>query len=231
MKVFLVLPRSLSPKQTYREYPLGLGMVATALRRRGHETVIFDQSAEEADEDSLFERISEFAPEAVGFSVTTPNYPTAKIQIARLKREKPEICIIAGGIHANLFPKDLLSDGVDFIVLGRGEHVVCDLLEHWRNLRELRETPGLAFLDDCGELVQNRPIISGSEGDRIITIDRDIYNLPLYRHHSLLASLGCPYRCAFCCNYSGTILHAGAIVRSVEDVLEEMEYQWGQYAA
>jgi anaerobic magnesium-protoporphyrin IX monomethyl ester cyclase len=231
MKVFLVHPRSLSPKQTYREYPLGLGMIATSLRERGHQTYIFDQNAEQSDDDALFEQMRIFDPEVVGFSVTTPNYPSAKMQIARLRREKPQIRIIAGGIHANLFPQDLLADGAEFVVLGRGESIVCDLLDIWTNPRMLAAMPGLALRDESGQFAINSQNISSTEPDRVITIDRNVYNLPLYRHHSLLASLGCPYKCNFCCNYSGTILQDGALIRPVEDVLQEMAYLSEEYAA
>ena len=33
MKVFLIVPKCANPKQTYREYPLGVGLIATALQR------------------------------------------------------------------------------------------------------------------------------------------------------------------------------------------------------
>ena len=58
----------------------------------------------------------------MGFSVITPNYPVARAQITELKRRYPETLVLAGGIHVNLFPEDLLADGADYAVLGEGEH-------------------------------------------------------------------------------------------------------------
>ena len=53
MKVLFVCPKSFNPKQTYREYPLGVGYLATVLQRLGHEAAIFDQSVEGADDALL----------------------------------------------------------------------------------------------------------------------------------------------------------------------------------
>jgi radical SAM superfamily enzyme YgiQ (UPF0313 family) len=208
MKVFLVVPRALSPRQTYFEYPLGVGLIATALRRRGHEVAIYDQNAEGADEDLLFGRLRQFRPEVAGFSVITPSYPVARRHIGRLRSECPGVRVVAGGVHANLFPEDLLADGVDVVVLGQGQHVMPALVdclddnESWRNL------PGLVFRDRRGDLVRTACDAGSPLVEDVDMVDRDVYNLPLYSHHSMFASLGCPFHCMFCCNYSGTVLHA-----------------------
>ena len=208
MKVFLVVPRALSPRQTYFEYPLGVGLIATALRRRGHEVAIYDQNAEGSDEDALFGRLRQFRPQVAGFSVITPSYPVARRQIGRLRSECPGVRVVAGGVHANLFPEDLLADGVDVVVLGQGQHVMPALVdclddnESWRNL------PGLVFRDRRGDLVRTACDAGSPLVEDVDMVDRDVYNLPLYSHHSMFASLGCPFHCMFCCNYSGTVLHA-----------------------
>ena len=62
-------------------------------------------------------------------------------------------------------------------------------------------------------------------------IDRDVYNLPLYSHHSMLASLGCPYRCTFCCNFTGRLLQQGVTIRSCDRLCEEIDYLVTRYGA
>ena len=70
-------------------------------------------------------------------------------------------------------------------------------------------------------------------------IDRDVYNLSLYAHHSMLASLGCPHRCTFCCNFTGRFLRAeargfrgrGVTVRSCDCLCEEIDYLVTRYGA
>lgn len=221
MKVFLVVPRCLSPKQTYREYPLGVGLVATALRQQAHELVLYDQSAEGGDDDALFERLHQFCPEVVCFSVLTPSYPTARRQLERLRRECPGVRIVAGGLHANLFPEDLLADGVDVVVLGQGEYVITSLMERMGDVPSWRGLPGLVFRDRRGNVVCTPRDPAVKPDEEIDIVDRGVFNLPLYTHHSMFASLGCPYHCTFCCNYSA-MWRGGVNVRSPQRVVQEM---------
>jgi len=128
MRVLFIAPRSHNPKQMYREYPLGIGFLGTLLKQHGHEVRVFDQNVEGLADDGLFQLVEEFQPDIAGFSVITPNYPVARRQMRRLKQLHPDLWILAGGIHATLFPKDLIADGADVVVLGEGEPVICEIV-------------------------------------------------------------------------------------------------------
>lgn len=143
MNVLLIVPRSLSPKQTYREYPLGAGLIATSLRRAGCNATVYDQSAEGPDDEPLWTRLAEFQPDVVGFSVVTPSYPVAQQQIQRLRRERPDLPIVAGGIHASLFPDDFLADGADAAVVGDGCEPMTVLVDRIRRGLPWDTVPGL----------------------------------------------------------------------------------------
>jgi radical SAM superfamily enzyme YgiQ (UPF0313 family) len=234
MRVFLLVPRCLNPKQTYREYPLGVGLIATALRRRGHEVALYDQPAEGADDGPLWAKMRGFAPDVVGFSVITPSYPVAQQQIQQVQRELPGALIVAGGIHPSLFAEDLLADGADVVVIGEGAESMSTLLDRVEGRRSWHDLPGLAYREATA--AGDRVVRTAGNAQRDTAedpgiIDRSVYNLPLYTHHSMMASLGCPYRCAFCCNYAGTVLQKGVTVRSHECILEEMRYLAEQFAA
>lgn len=230
MKVFLVVPRGSSPKQTYREYPLGAGLIATALRQRGHCVTVFDQNAEDPADDLLSARLSAFAPQVVGFSIITPAYPTAQRQIQQVRSHFPDALIVAGGIHASLFPEDILADGADVVVLGEGCATMTALVESRRDTTHWRDLPGIAFRDAAGRTVRSG-WAKCPAGSVLEIVDRDVYDLSLYTHHSMLASLGCPYRCTFCANYSGTLLEDGVVIRSHQRIIEEMRMLRDRYAA
>jgi anaerobic magnesium-protoporphyrin IX monomethyl ester cyclase len=221
VKTLLIVARCPSPKQTYREYPLGVGMIATALRRRGHEAAVFDQAAENADDRSLRAYVRQYAPEAVGFSVVTPNYPTTQRLMRWVREDCPGALILAGGVHATLFPEDLLDDGADAVALGEGVKTTVALLQSGRDRRRWRDLPGLVFRSRGGRAVRTPAAILPAADD-VDDIDREVYNLPLYTHHSMLASLGCPYRCTFCCNYSGMVLNRRPRSRPHERIIREM---------
>ncbi|MGO8929574.1 MAG: B12-binding domain-containing radical SAM protein [Limisphaerales bacterium] len=222
-RVLFVVPRSFNPKQTYREYPLGVGFIGTVLREHGYEVAIFDQNAEGEDDELLWQTVRTFAPEVVGFSVITPNYPVARAQIAEFKRRYPETLVLAGGIHVNLFPEDLLADGVDYAVLGEGEYSTLELLDRLAAGGDVDGIHGIALIGPSGiRKTPRQP--TALDLDALPFVDRGLYKLQKYTHHSMVASRGCPYRCSFCCNYTGTVLVKGVAVRSHEKVMQEMQY-------
>ena len=231
MRVLFAVPRSHNPKQMYREYPLGVGYLATILEQQGHAVRIFDQNVEGPEDALLLDLAAQFQPGIVGFSVITPNYPVARRQIQRLKQEHPGIRVIAGGIHANLFPEDLLADGADAVVLGEGEPVIAQLVCALEEGGRLGGLPGLVFRDPAGQVIRTPggPLVARL--DQVPVVKRSLYNLPRYAHHSMMASRGCPYHCAFCCNYSGTVRHNGVGVRGPHPVLAEMLHLRDRYGA
>ena len=224
MRILFVAPRSYNPKQMYREYPLGIGYLGTILKQNGHDVRVFDQNVEGLDDDGLLKLVSEFQPEIAGFSVITPNYPVARKQIHRLKELHPELRIVAGGIHATLFPDDLIADGADVVVLGEGEPVILELVEAITNEEKLRRLPGLLFRARDGAVVRTGGHCQTTSLNDLPFVDRNLYNLPKYTHHSMLASRGCPHHCAFCCNYTGTVRNDGVGIRRHESVIAEMEH-------
>jgi anaerobic magnesium-protoporphyrin IX monomethyl ester cyclase len=231
MRVFFAVPRSYNPKQMYREYPLGVGFLGTLLKQAGHEVRIFDQNVEGPSDVDLFDQIEEFSPDVVGFSVITPNYPVARRQIQLLKKTHPEVRVIAGGIHASLFAEDLIADGADIVVLGEGEAVILDLVNASLDPSRLATSAGLVFAKEGGGVVRTPGWSQTSALDDLPFVDRTLYNLPKYTHHSMVASRGCPHHCAFCCNYTGTVRADGIAIRWHEKVLDEMQHLRDRFGA
>ncbi|HEV2394589.1 MAG TPA: radical SAM protein [Verrucomicrobiae bacterium] len=231
MRVLFAVPRSYNPKQMYREYPLGVGFLGTLLQSNGHEVRIFDQNVEGLEDSKLFQQIAEFQPAVVGFSVITPNYPVARKQISRLKQEQPHTRILAGGVHATLFPEDLLEEGADVVVLGEGEPVITELLRRMESGEDLSAVKGLVFRGPNGKVTRTEGRLQTAALDDLPLVDRSLYNLPRYTHHSMLASRGCPHHCAFCCNYTGTVRSDGVAIRQHERVIAEIEHLRDRYGA
>ena len=81
--------------------------------------------------------------------------------------------------------------------------------------------PGVVYRDAAGRAVHSALPAKRLEGEDLAIVDRDVFNLPLYTHHSMMASLGCPHHCTFCCNYSGTVLQNGVTIRSPDSLCRE----------
>jgi radical SAM superfamily enzyme YgiQ (UPF0313 family) len=222
------MPRSLNPKQTYREYPLGIGYLGTILTSSGHEVLIHDQAAEGTTIEDIVLVASDFRPSVFGVSVITPNYPVTKDLLVLLKKEFPDTPIVAGGIHSSLFPEDLINDQVNFVVKGEAEDIIVELMEVIYSGSTPYHIPGLVFLRD-GKLYYTK------EGDKsLITkeiplLNRSLFNLSLYTHHTILASRGCPYQCTFCCNYASTVSSNGHSIRDYKSVIEELKVLENDY--
>jgi radical SAM superfamily enzyme YgiQ (UPF0313 family) len=231
MRILLAAPRSYNPKQMYREYPLGVGFLGTILKQHGHEVRVFDQNVEGLEDDGLWQLVAEFQPDIAGFSVITPNYPVARQQIGKLKKLHPDVWILAGGIHATLFPDDLIADGADLVVLGEGEPVILELVAGLAEGRDPASLPGLLFRARTGERIRTAGHSQTTSLDDLPIVDRSLYNLPKYTHHSMLASRGCPHHCAFCCNYTGTVRNDGVAIRQHQRVIAEMEHLRDTYGA
>jgi anaerobic magnesium-protoporphyrin IX monomethyl ester cyclase len=231
MRVLFIAPRSYNPKQMYREYPLGIGFLGTLLKQSGHDVRVFDQNVEGLEDDGLWQLVAEFQPDIAGFTVITPNYPVARKQIRKLKELLPEVWILAGGIHATLFPDDLMADGSDVVVLGEGEPVILQLVAALAQGENLCGLPGLLFRDASGKVIRTPGHSQTSTLNDLPVVDRSLYNLPKYTHHSMLASRGCPHHCAFCCNYTGTVRNDGVAIRQHEKVIAEMEHLRDTYGA
>jgi len=222
MRILLIAPRSYNPKQMYREYPLGIGFLGTLLQQEGHEIRIFDQNVEGLGDEPLLQLAADFQPHIAGFSVITPNYPVARQQIRQIKERHPDTWILAGGIHATLFPEDLLADGADVVVLGEGEPVIIDLVNALRDGHDLSSVRGLVFRSSEGAVTRTGGQSQTAGLDQLPFVDRRLYNLPKYTHHSMLASRGCPHHCAFCCNYTGNVRSDGVAIRERQRVIAEM---------
>ena len=183
------------------------------------------------DDDLLLDQVIAYGPDVVGFSVITPNYPVARDQMRRLRKRHPEIRILAGGVHASLFPEDLLADGADVVVRGEGEPVIGELVNRLEAGSDLGGVGGLVFRNPVGRIVQTPGWPVAPSLDELPTVDRRLYNLPHYTHHSLLASRGCPQHCAFCCNYTGSVRDQGVAIRQPDLVLDEIEGLRNQFGA
>ncbi len=138
----------------------------------------------------------------IGFSFYTWNAAEFLELLAELKQSLPDLLAIAGGPHVQQAEDYLGTDPIDLVILGEGEITFCELLdasgpEQWPDI------PGLAFLDEAGEL-QRSP-----ERERARDLDQfpsplevleltDANGEPLYESISYETSRGCPFRCAFC---------------------------------
>jgi anaerobic magnesium-protoporphyrin IX monomethyl ester cyclase len=186
--------------------PLGLACVAGAVRAAGHEVRLIDAAVEPSWESLLTESLSAWRPRAVGISASTAMFGQALDLAARAKTAEAGTTTILGGVHATLFPAEVLREPVlDVAVHGEGEQTAVDLLSALDRSAPLQGIDGLALRGGGGAHVTGRrpPI---ADLDHLPMPAYDLlpmgrYSTPFSRAGeaiSMVTSRGCPYRCTFC---------------------------------
>ena len=203
MRVLLVHPSALMYSKVYlRLEPLGLELVAEAVRRAGHDVVLLDLQT--SDHAEYFRLLDAWKPEAVGFSLNyLANIPEV-LDLAKVTRLRwPGCFVFAGGHSASFTAREILehADGaIDCVVRGEGEAITPRLLEATAGDRA-----GLAMLPGV-----STPAGDGPPPRLVASLDdlhpaRDL--LPRRRKYfigvldpcaSIEFTRGCPWDCVFC---------------------------------
>lgn len=152
--------------------------------------------------------VEQFAPDLVGLSAMTFQYPTA-CQVAHLvKSIRPDAKIVLGGYHATLAFQQIADDpcasSIDYLIRGEGEVSLNQLAQALLKTgdTELSHIPGLSYRSRQGS-VHNPPAQTMSL-DQIKRPDRRLRLSSGFHYFGrpfdvIETSRGCPRGCRFCC--------------------------------
>ena len=133
--------------------PLGLGMVATAVRQAGHETAFVDLLSEVDPHAAVRCAVADFSPDVIGLSVRNIDDQTmlnSRFLLAPVK-EVVAVCramahapIVLGGAGYSMFPDAVLAYlGADFGICGEGEATFPALLARLQADQGVVDLPGV----------------------------------------------------------------------------------------
>ncbi len=168
--------------------PLGLGFLASALRKAGHEALIVDTYVQE---HNLSATLKNFRPDIIGIYVHTASYKMSLRLINEL-RQLSDVPIVVGGPHPSLMPESF-PEIVNHIVIGEGEKVIVDLVESRIKDRMIYGHKLTSF-----ELEQLSWPDYHDFYDKPYNWKLEIFDLNVQRVFSMNTSRGCPYLCKFC---------------------------------
>lgn len=199
----------------------------------------------EREVQSLIELLREREIQIVGFSVRASAFHRMATYLTRRIREALGLSVLWGGMHPTFLP-DLAIAVADYIAIGEVDRAAVEFFIRLDEGRDIRDTPSFwiregdtVHKNDLAPLVNDLDALPFRdfhtrddkfhiEGGKVKRGDPFITN-PEY---TLLASRGCPYwTCTFCSNTLTKPLYQGLgknfRVRSVEDIIQEMEYATG----
>lgn len=189
--------------------------------------------------------VSEVGPVYVGFTVMSLEFETVRAISSYLKMEFPSLPIVWGGTHPTINPESCFPYA-SFVCIGEGEESSAELAAALRESGDPGQLPGICRLKN-GRIAKGpfRPVIE--DLDELPSADSvpasayvqtksgaiEALNEKLMRRlggyrgkvYDVLASRGCPYSCAYCCNnVLKQVLRSSKVRRrSVENVILELE--------
>lgn len=214
----------------YKLPSLGIGYIASMLKKNGYKVSIIDRTILQEEIECLADEIVKKGPSVAGFYCISETYKVNIRIIKKIKEKDPSIIIIIGGPHVyGIHGQGIIPDCVDYAFCGEAEEAFLKLLDCGFNPREFINIPGLIYRN--GSQIKANPIALIYNLDKLSLPARDLYPpLRLYRPSILaykrlpatgiITSRGCAYKCIFCHSGKG---HFKLRFHSADYVIDEIQ--------
>ena len=215
--------QSLGARLTAVENPVWAGLIATFARANGLSVEIVDAEADELSPEQVAARVKALSPVLAAIvvyghqpSASTQNMTGASAIATAIKNADADIpLLMLGGHVASLPERTLEEEACDFVSSDEGLHTVVDLVHALKapGDPDLSRVRGLVYRDH-GHAVRNQaaPLVKNLDAE-MPGVAWDLLPMTRYRAHNwhcfgnlerepyaaIYTTLGCPYRCSFCC--------------------------------
>lgn len=226
MKYLLISPPKRGIKLFVESPPIGLGYLATAIRKLGHDVDIKDCLVEDWDNTRTCAYIMEQQPDIIGINLFSTALSSVKELCEMIHKHYPYGMIILGGPHCSGNPEHTLRYFPEVAYAFRGECEIPikefdELLQGkriegdvtgliWRQGFNIRANPPIEHpnIEDFGfpawDLIDPRKYFKQvNVGDKSINVH---------------FSRGCPFHCRFCVKLGTKVRF-----RSIEHIWQELE--------
>ncbi|HPK07802.1 MAG TPA: cobalamin-dependent protein, partial [Aminivibrio sp.] len=136
-----------------------MNILIQLLRQKKYTAEMFQGYAKEALSHVKMLMEQEDRPKVIGFYCDFDNVHWVRLFAREVKRNYPEVILLAGGPQTVDMDADFLKDtGILAVCIGEGEETVPELMEYCIHRRGSLETiQGIAFLDASSQLVKTPP--------------------------------------------------------------------------
>ena len=222
----------------------GIRILSACLKREEYDVQVIFLPGDFTDkyEDTVLDEVVKLSvsSDLIGITLMT-NFFDKAVQITQKLKESLSIPVIWGGIHPTIRPEECL-DYADIVCRGEGEESVVELVRKMEKGQNYYNVKGMEFKVN-GKIVKNqiRPLIRDmdsipfqdytydehyilSEG-YIRKMDEMVLKKYLGGAYEIMATRGCAYGCAYCCNNTLNELHSNQRIvrkRSIDNIIKEL---------
>ncbi|MDZ4254068.1 MAG: radical SAM protein [Sulfuritalea sp.] len=247
MHILLVVPRYSDNWGEFYQIPLGLGYIASAIRRAGHRVSSLNLNHYRGTVENLVTaKVSELNPDVCATGSLAPFLSTLASIFAAARAAKPGIINIAGGGLVSGEPEmSLRVLDIDIGVVSEGEQTIVELLDCLAQSGNLASVTGIVFRARTGAVMQTPPRAQLHDLSQIawpdyelLECEKNIANqraLDSYFFHShpdskprvvdMITSRSCPYSCTFCFHPVGKVYRE----RPLDDFFAELDMLVSRY--
>lgn len=179
-------------------------------------------------------RILEKQPDACFLSTHAFNLSIAVQLCDTIKKNRPEILTVLGGMSATLQARDIIEnfDSVDIVLKGEAEPVLPELIKQALGNRDFRNVPSTVMKYN-GCLIDN-PQVHMSNEDEFLFPDYSLIDIEVYRRHNeknpyispgfavVESGRGCRFNCRFCA--PAKMWGRKPLYRPVKEIINEMRF-------
>ncbi len=213
-------------------FPMGIAAISAILKRDGHEVTIWNQDMNHWPDDYLRTYLDENKFDVVILSLIAGYYQYQKMKnlSKAINSSKNRPVYVMGGYGPTPEPEFFLKkSGCDIVCMGEGEITVSKLMEAIENKKNLKNVPGVAWLEN-GKLQQTPRAPLVMDLDSLPPTPYELFPMEYYRMQRyakikstdltfpMMSARGCTFKCTFCYR-----MDHGYRKRSPESLLDEVE--------
>lgn len=221
----LAVYQGLSNNLAAIEPPVWSSLIANYLIKKNYTVHILDAEAENLTHEQTAEKIAKLDPHLAVFmiygqqpSASTQCMPGGNKTCTKLNElSENSINTLVVGTHASALPeKTILEEPYDYVCQGEGPLTIINLIDFIKGkINDIKKIPGLWYKD------KDKNISFNKSAKMFEKLDKDLpgqawslLDMTKYKAHnwhtfgrltsrenyaSLQTSLGCPFKCTFCC--------------------------------
>ena len=221
---------------------IGILKVASSLEAQGNKVEFLDLSGIDNYISVIEDYCKKTKIKIFGLTASTPQVPFAVLIANKIREVTPDAKIILGGPHVTLMntaSKREVKNGLeksdrattdieklktifDVLVCGDGEYTIFEALEIDNGIVDADDRKSKYFLSN--DQFSDLPL----PARHLVDVDTYKYSIEGKKSTSLIAQLGCPFKCSFCSGRNSPFLRK-IRQRSSDSIVEEMKHLYHEY--